>query len=212
MLAQGSYCFPKPIHNHEDYDMTTQDQAGSGQNTAKRPLPTAEEVRALLAYDPATGIFRWRKSNSHGVRTGDVAGCREPRGYICIGIAGRCYRGHRLALLHVTGAWPAAGVDHVDGDPGNNRLANLREATQAENNQNFAKWKRPTSSKYLGVYWDKAKNRWAAMIGHNGKMHYLGRFSTEQEAYAAYLAAKARLHLANPIPRDNAYDNRDAAQ
>ena len=172
-----------------------------------RPLPTAEEVRALLDYDPATGLFRWRRAVAQRVRVGAIAGSRNVGGYTYIGIDGRRYLAHRLALLYVTGAWPAAGVDHRDGDPGNNRLANLREATQAANLQNLAKQSRPTSSRYIGVSWENSRRRWRAEIQHEGKPWRLGRFATEELAYAAYLAAKAELHLTNPVPRESAYSH-----
>jgi hypothetical protein len=173
-----------------------------------RPLPTAEEVRALLDYDPATGLFRWRESNSNRVRVGDVAGCPNGRGYTFIGLAGKRHRAHRLAWLWVHGTWPAGDIDHRDGQRSNNALANLREVTIAENRQNVAKQRRPTSSRYIGVSWAKREGRWEAYINHGGKQQPLGYFPTEELAYAAYLAAKAQLHTAQPVPRESAYSHR----
>lgn len=175
-----------------------------------RPLPTAEEVRAVLDYDPATGVFRWLKANSSKVRVGDVAGSQNLGGYVSIGVDCRRYYAHRLAWLYVRAVWPATGLDHIDGDPSNNALANLRETTPAANMQNRRKQTtsagRPTSSQYLGVSWDKEKGRWVAYIGHGGKLQKLGRFKTEEEAHSAYLAAKAQLHPSQPVPRASAYD------
>ena len=171
-----------------------------------RPLPTAEEVRALLDYDPASGVFRWRKANSNRVRVGAVAGNPRRGGYIRIKIDGRDHQAHRLAWLYVTGAWPVGHIDHRDGSPPNNAIANLREVTPAANDQNRAKRRCPTSSRFLGVRWDNHRGQWRAEIGHQGKGYHLGRFATEELAYEAYLAAKAQLHLTNPVPRANAYD------
>jgi hypothetical protein len=213
---EKAYCFPKPIHNHEEHNMATQDQAGSGQTKTKRPLPTAEEVRALLDYDRETGDFRWLKANSGRVRVGDVAGNQQQTGYLVIGVNYRLYLAHRLAWLWVTGEWPKGQIDHKDGDRGNNAIDNLREVSRSENQQNRRKEAtrsgRPTSSRFLGVYRHTTTGRWMAYISHNGKQKNLGLFATQEEAYAAYLAAKAVLHNAQPIPRDSAYDHRDAAQ
>jgi hypothetical protein len=172
-----------------------------------RPLPTVEEVRALLDYDPETGLFRWLKTAGRG-RAGEVAGTLHRLGYTRIKIDGRFHLAHRLAYLWVRGTWPQHQIDHADGIRSNNALANLREATRAENNQNRAKQRRPTSSRFLGVCLDKAKGRWRAAISCNGKRQHLGYFATPEEAYTSYLAAKAQLHTAQPVPRANAYDHR----
>ena len=186
--------------------METQDQAGSGQTKAKRPLPTAEEVRALLDYDPATGIFRWRKATARRVRVGDVAGTKKSDGYLVIGVNCGYYPAHRLVFLYVCGTWPTGQVDHVDGNRLNNRIANLREVSHSANQHNVAKRKRPTSSKYLGVHWATKPGGWVAQICRDGKKHYLGLFATQELAYGAYLRAKAVFHPTQPVPRASAYD------
>jgi hypothetical protein len=85
-------------------------------------------------------------------------------------------------------------VDHRDGDNTNNAWLNLREATNAQNGQNQMQAQKGSTSGYLGVNWDKAKGKWLARIGLNGKSKNLGRFDTPEEAHAAYVAAKRKLH------------------
>lgn len=171
-----------------------------------RALPTAEEVRALLDYDPETGVFTWRRRpQPRGPKVGTVAGCVSSNGYWQVRVLGRYYRAHRLAWLYVHGRWPPADLDHRDGDRLNNAIANLREVSRSENMQNQAKQGRRTSSRYLGVAWHKQVGRWVAYIKLNRKRRHLGCFDTQEEAYAAYLAAKAQLHPAQPVPRANAY-------
>ena len=64
---------------------------------------------------------------------GKLAGTRKKRGQIEVRIDGQRYQAHRLIWKMVHGVDPKEQIDHVDMDPGNNRLSNLREATQAQN-------------------------------------------------------------------------------
>jgi hypothetical protein len=87
---------------------------------------TANEVRHLLDYDPATGVFRWRVKPGRRVAAGAETGCVSNYGYKVIGIKGRVYQASRLAWLYVTGEWPEHDVDHANGDTADNRWDNLR--------------------------------------------------------------------------------------
>lgn len=166
-----------------------------------KPDLTPERLRELLHYNPETGVFTWLVSLRGHVKTGDKAGYRAAIGYIKIKIGGTLFYGHRLAWLYEHGVWPRHGLDHRDGDKSNNKLSNLREATQAENLQNVSISKRNTSG-FLGVYFRKdTKKHWVAQMAINGKVTGLGFYSTAAEASAAYLQAKARFHTFNPVPR-----------
>lgn len=153
---------------------------------------TQERLHALFYYDPEVGTFHRRKGNS-----GRPVGTVCSGGYIRLTLDDCKYRAHRLAWLYVHGRWPAADLDHVNGNRADNRIANLRECTRAENAQNQIKRTKPTSSNYLGVSRCKLTGRWAAQVNRRK----LGRFDTPELAYAAYLAAKAELHTFNPVPR-----------
>ena len=157
---------------------------------------TQVRLRELLSYDPATGVFV-RLVRSRGCRVGDVAGCRNKNGYVRITVDRKLYFAHRLAWLYVHGAWPVDGIDHINRDPSDNRLANLREATTAENLQNQRIPKNNTSG-FIGVSWHHPAKKWQAYIKLNGKNRYLGHFTDPAEAYAAYREAKARLHAFHP--------------
>ena len=77
-------------------------------------------------------------------------------------------------------------VDHIDRDPLNNRMSNLRIATREENCQNASKYKAKTSSIYKGVCFHKQKQKWMAYINVNKKRHGLGYFNNEIDAAIAY--------------------------
>jgi uncharacterized C2H2 Zn-finger protein len=72
-------------------------------------------------------------------------------------------------------------VDHEDGDPMNNKRSNLRILTAAENSQNNSSNKN-SSSKYVGVSFDKRRNKWYAKLVLNGKYIINKRYATELEA------------------------------
>ena len=163
---------------------------------------THEYLASILSYDASTGIFTWRVGR-RGTRAGTQAGSVAPLGYIKIRIDKIAYGAHRLAILYATGDWPTMDVDHIDGDKGNNVIANLRHVTHRVNQQNRrAPNRRATgrSSKYLGVSWKKNRSKWAANIqGDNGKARFIGYFGTEIEAHNAYLDEKRRTHEGNTL-------------
>ena len=83
-------------------------------------------------------------------------------------------------------------VDHRDGDGLNNRRGNLRSATKAQNT--FNRKVVSHSSRYTGVNWNKANQKWFARITAHGKFRYLGYFNSEEAAYEARLAAEKEAH------------------
>lgn len=85
-------------------------------------------------------------------------------------------------------------VDHIDGNGLNNQKSNLRVCTTQQNLWNSRKRSGTTSSKYKGVSWHKAKQKWQAQIMANGKAHHLGFFENEEAAAKAYNDAKLIKH------------------
>jgi len=93
----------------------------------------------------------------------------------------------RIIFLHRQLMSPPAGlvVDHLNCDSLDNRRANLRVVTQAVNMRNRRKRKN-TSSRYIGVHFDKQRNKWSVHIRYNGRKIWLGRFDSELDAARAY--------------------------
>ena len=162
-----------------------------------KPILTLERLKELLSYNPEDGTFTWLVSTRGKVRAGAIAGSFGGYGgkYRTIHIGGlrdgRKYYAHRLAWLWMTGKWPEATIDHIDGNPDNNRFANLRDISIAANLQNK---RLPRKTGLLGAHYDARYNNWVAHIQINYHQRHLGCFSTEEEAHAAYIAAKRALH------------------
>lgn len=155
---------------------------------------TAERLRELLDYDPATGRFTWRsRSRSQGT---EQAGHIERSGYRAIRIDNQPFKAHRLAWLYMTGGWPAQQIDHVNRIRGDNRFANLREASPIENAQN--KSNAPGSTGFVGVTWHEHAQRFSARIRVNKRRRHLGYFKCPRLASDAYQAARAALHPFGP--------------
>jgi hypothetical protein len=149
---------------------------------------TQKRLKELLDYDPNTGVFTWRVSTTNRVRVGGVAGTVHPQGYRQIRVDGRIHKAHRLAWLWMTGDWPLDQIDHINGVRADNRLANLRPATQSQNSANMRKHA-TSKSGYKGVSWSADRAKWQAAIKVNGLKHFLGRFTDPAAAHAAYVAA-----------------------
>ena len=154
---------------------------------------TIDEIQQLLDYNPDTGIFAWRVTrNNRTAKENKIAGSTYS-GYVRIQINGRHYRAHRIAWLLTYGHWPNNQIDHIDGDRSNNRISNLREATNSQNSQN-RKLSIANTSGYKGVYWHAQTSKWQARIMINGRGKHLGLFDSAKEAHAAYCIAADRLY------------------
>lgn len=151
---------------------------------------THEKLLESIHYDPETGVFTRLKSDSHSAVLGLIKGNPMGAGYKSVRIGGNKYYMHRLAWFYVHGAWPRHNIDHINGDRTDNRIANLRDVTQAENLQNMRRPKAYSSTGMLGVA--KFRSKFRAEIRINGKKKHLGVFDTAEAAHAAYMSAKPR--------------------
>jgi hypothetical protein len=85
-------------------------------------------------------------------------------------------------------------VDHINNDTMDNRNANLRAATRAQNSRNRKKISRQCSSKYKGVWWHKSSLKWGATVVFEKKKIHLGTFKNEIDAAKAYDEAAKKYH------------------
>jgi hypothetical protein len=84
-------------------------------------------------------------------------------------------------------------IDHIDNNPLNNKIENLRECTISQNQQNSKLSKKNTSG-HKGVTWDKATSKWRVQIKLNGKYHYFGLYVNLEDAIKASTEARKKLH------------------
>jgi HNH endonuclease len=150
-------------------------------------------LRSMLHYNPETGVFTWLTSDG-GVNVGSVAGNINSNGYWVVGINGTKYRQHRLAWFYHYGCWPVGTVDHLDCNRSNNRIANLRDVTQAVNMQNRRNASVRSASGILGVYWSERHKGFMASLHINRKQKRRGPYKTSERAARAYVEMKRIYH------------------
>lgn len=151
---------------------------------------TIERLRAALDYDPEAGILRWKMRLSNNTHVGDLAGTTSGDGYVLIGIDGCTHAASRLAWAHFHGEFAPDDlmVDHRDRNRSNNRIKNLRLATNAQNQANRGPAITNTTG-FKGVYLDRRRNKYVASIGSGVRARpiRIGEYDAPEIAHAAYL-------------------------
>lgn len=182
----------------------------------KRPLPSPDELRKMLRYDPDTGKLFWLRRGPESFGNGGdglanywnnkfcgkealTADCGH--GYKKGAVKGKNYYAHRVALAIHNGEWPNGEVDHINMNKSDNRLVNLRIVTRAQNSANKPKMVGKSSS-FKGVCWVKKRRVWLAQINYNHKHYHLGHFKTEEDAAEAYKKAAIKFYGDHSIFRD----------
>lgn len=160
---------------------------------------TYSEVAALLQYDPETGKLFWKARTPDMVKPGNQTSevncrvwngrwagkeaftCTMNNGYRQGNVNNTLYLAHRIIWLLCHGEWPTDQIDHINGERSDNRIANLRVVTCAENLRNMGL--RPSNKSGVhGVSWENYTNKWKVQIKVDGKNKNLGRFSDILEA------------------------------
>lgn len=127
-------------------------------------------------------LFYKNNINSRGKKNTKV-GSIDFNGYIVTKINYKKYTVHRLIFAMHNRYFPPL-IDHIDRNKINNKIENLREATNSENLINTGIRKNNTSG-YKGVSYHKYSKKWISSVCRNCKIHHMGYFNTPEEAHQA---------------------------
>ena len=163
-----------------------------------KPKLSRDEILKYLSYDRENGIFTWKIARGRQP-SGAIAGSVTSRGYVRIIFNKRQYFSHRLVWIVETNAQPAQFIDHIDGNRANNRIINLREASNYENQQNRKKCQSNSKSGLLGASPCDGTRPWLAQITINGKKKRIGCFKTKEDAHSAYMDIRRNVYLFNTL-------------
>lgn len=174
-----------------------------------------ERLHLLLAYNPETGALSWKSRAAdtftattegrakraaaiwESTKAGKPAGTIGKSGRVMVFVDRKPLIAARLIWAMMKGEWPTGVIDHINGDPSDDRIINLRDVSLTINNRNQRMSSRNTSG-YSGVCLHRRSGLWQARITLNNKPKTLGYFKTKEEA------AQAR-EVAN---RENAFSAR----
>lgn len=162
--------------------------------TTKVPDITPSELRDAFDYDRYLGILTWRTKPSWGVSAGEVAGRLRPGNrYAKVRYKKRLHFVHRIIWAWWHGEWPSGVIDHINRNPEDNRIFNLRDCPQHKNSTN-SKMRKDNTTGFKGVCFHKCTGRYTAQIQHKKKLRYIGLYKTPEEAAAAYENVARELH------------------
>lgn len=175
---------------------------------AAHQLPDQSTLAQLFRYDPADGRLFWRKRDArffaatrkysadraaaawnakHAGR--EALTSTDGKGYLCGALFKRIVRAHRIIWKLCTGD-DADQIDHINGDRADNRISNLRGATNQDNHKNMRRFS-SNKSGTTGVLWFARTGRWRSEITVDGKNIHLGYFLRKDDAIAARQTAEA---------------------
>lgn len=140
-----------------------------------------DQQELLSTFKYSEGVLI-RLRSIRGRQSGTLAGSRAKNGYYYVSFNKVKYLMHRLIWFYHHGYFPAT-VDHINGDPGDNKIENLRAASRHQNMRN-TKMRTNNSSGYRGV--SKVGKRWHVCITYGGGTVHLGNYDTPEEAARVY--------------------------
>jgi hypothetical protein len=143
-------------------------------------------------FDYKDGQLIWKMSRGGSAKKGSVAGHKIKLQYIQVVVDRKTYYLHRLIFVYHHGYCPHI-VDHIDADQTNNRIENLREATQQQNCFN-SKINKNTSTGMKNVNWNTEANKYRVELSVNGKNKFIGYYVDPELAELVAIEARDKYH------------------
>lgn len=145
------------------------------------------DFRSIIQYNPLTGSFKWI-TTVLGHSMGGPAGYWDRDRYLRIWVKGHIYSAASIAWYLSHGEWPKGIIDHIDKNPANNKLDNLRDVPQGLNCLNKRRWSK--TGLPAGVYRERGRYRVTINLLNTAKN--LGSYDTLEEATAVVEAANKK--------------------
>ena len=142
-------------------------------------------------FDYKDGHLYWKVAKQK-IRIGDKFGCIRQDGYVVGTLDLKSWREHRLIFMWHYGYLPNE-IDHIDGNPSNNSIENLRQADRSKNGMNQKLNSRNTSG-VKGVSWRKDKQKWDVRVKVNQKNKHLGYFDDLELAELVVQEGRNKYH------------------
>ena len=156
----------------------------------------------MFTYDNRIGVLR-NKQKRNKAKVGEIAGVKINGGYRQVRIGGIRYVMHRLIWVYHNGDIPKGMIiDHINHNPEDSRIENLRLATITANNRN-ARRSKANRSGVTGVYWVKKEKKWFAAAKNNNRNTFWGAYDKFEDAVLARSLASKKLgyHPNHGMPR-----------
>ena len=148
----------------------------------------------MVEYKKIDDYENYEVSNQGNVRNINANRILKPRknnnGYYIVNLSKNNIRKtfliHRLVgFAFIPNPQNLTEIDHIDRNKTNNSISNLRWISKSNNNRNRPKFKN-SLSKYIGVYFHKARGKYVATIRINDKQKHIGYYEKEEDAARAF--------------------------
>ena len=159
---------------------------------ASHSILSTVNLHELFEYIDGELFWKIPAGGQGCIKAGSKAGVTHKNGYKSVRVKNVMLKQHRVIYMMFHGSIPKT-IDHIDGNPSNNRIENLREATASQNMRNSRKQTRNTSG-VKGVSWHRSKNKWIASCGLNGKLIHIGYFEEINDASDAVMKFRKEHH------------------
>ena len=149
------------------------------------------QQRLFELFDYKDGNLYW-KVNRQYIKSGSVAGTNRDDGYIVICVDQKRYRAHRLIFMFHNGYYPNE-IDHIDGNPANNKIENLRESNRKLNMMNVGRYSTNTSG-YKNISWNANRCKWQVRLRVNNMNKSFGYYEDLELADLVAQEARNKYH------------------